>query len=38
VPVDRVLRDAEGVVRARLAQGDVVSCGLCHSLEKSFDR
>lgn len=36
VPVDRVLRDAEGVVRATLAAGEIVSCGLCHSIEKSF--
>jgi len=36
VPVDRVLRDADGVVRARLSAGDIVSCDLCHSLEKSF--
>jgi hypothetical protein len=37
VPVDRVLRDAEGVVRARVSAGDTISCGLCHSIEKSFD-
>lgn len=36
VPVDRVLRDADGVVRATLAAGEIVSCGLCHSIEKSF--
>jgi len=36
VPVDRVLRDAEGNVRASLAAGEMVSCDLCHSLEKSF--
>jgi len=36
VPADRVLRDADGVVRATLARGDIVSCDLCHSLEKSF--
>lgn len=37
VPVDRVLRDADGVVRATLAAGEIVSCGLCHSIEKSFE-
>ena len=37
VPVDRVLRDADGVVRATVAEGDVISCDLCHSLEKSFE-
>lgn len=37
VPVDRVLRDADGVVRATLAAGDIVSCDLCHSLDKSFE-
>ena len=37
VPVDRVLKDAEGKVRATLSAGDIVSCDLCHSLEKSFD-
>jgi len=36
VPVDRVLRDADGVVRATLAAGEIVSCGLCHSISKSF--
>ena len=36
VPVDRVLRDAEGVVRGTIAAGEMVSCDLCHSLEKSF--
>ena len=36
VPVDRVLRDADGVVRATLAAGEIVSCGLCHSIKKSF--
>jgi len=36
-PVDRVLKDADGVVRATLAAGDVVSCDLCHSLGKSFE-
>jgi len=36
VPVDRVLRDADGVVRATVAAGDIISCDLCHSLEKSF--
>lgn len=36
VPVDRVLRDAEGNVRATVAAGEAVSCDLCHSLEKSF--
>ncbi len=37
VPVDRVLRDADGVVRARVSAGDVISCDLCHSLSKSFE-
>jgi len=37
VPVDRVLRDEDGVVRARVSAGTEISCGLCHSLEKSFD-
>ncbi|MCP4255559.1 MAG: hypothetical protein GY775_19565 [Candidatus Scalindua sp.] len=37
VPVDRVLKDAEGKVRATLSAGDIVSCDLCHDLEKSFD-
>ena len=37
VPVDRVLRDADDVVRATLAAGEIVSCDLCHSLEKSFE-
>jgi cytochrome c peroxidase len=37
VPVDRVLRDEDGVVRARLSAGATVSCGLCHSVAKSFD-
>jgi hypothetical protein len=37
VPVDRVLKDADGVVRATLAAGEIVSCGLCHSIEKSFE-
>jgi len=37
VPVDRELRDADGVLRATLAKGDIVSCNLCHSLEKSFE-
>jgi len=37
VPVDRVMRDAEGVVRATLRKGEIVSCDLCHSLEKSFE-
>lgn len=36
VPVDRELRDADGVLRATLNAGDVVSCDLCHSLETSF--
>ncbi|MDX1379839.1 MAG: hypothetical protein R3233_01900 [Xanthomonadales bacterium] len=38
VPVDRVLKDSEGKVRATLAAGEQVACDLCHSLEKSFDR
>lgn len=37
VPVDRVMKDAEGNVRAVLAAGENVSCDLCHSLEKSFE-
>ncbi len=37
VPVNRVLVDADGVVRARLNAGDIVSCGLCHSISKSFE-
>jgi len=37
VPVDCVLRDAYGVVRATVSKGDIISCGLCHSIEKSFD-
>jgi len=37
VPVDRVLKDADGVVRATLAAGEIVSCDLCHSIEKSFE-
>jgi hypothetical protein len=36
VPVARVLRDADGVVRATVAAGETISCDLCHSLEKSF--
>jgi hypothetical protein len=36
VAADRVLRDADGVVRATLSKGEIVSCDLCHSLEKSF--
>jgi hypothetical protein len=37
VPVDRVLRDADGVVRATVAAGDIITCGLCHSIDKSFE-
>ena len=37
VPVDRVLRDADGVVRTTLSKGDIVSCDLCHDLEESFE-
>ena len=37
VPVDRVLTDADGVVRATLLAGDIVSCDLCHDLDKSFE-
>jgi len=37
VPVDRQLRDADGVLRATVSKGDVVSCDLCHSLGKSFE-
>lgn len=37
VPVDRVLKDAEGKVRATVSKGDIVSCDLCHSLDKSFE-
>lgn len=36
VPVDRVLKDDEGQVLVTLNAGDVVSCDLCHSLNKSF--
>ena len=36
VPVDRVLKDADGVIRATLAAGEMVSCDLCHDLDKSF--
>jgi len=35
--VDRVLRDSEGTVRAVVPEGTQISCGLCHSLAKSFD-
>jgi hypothetical protein len=38
VPVNRVLKDGKGRVRATLAAGDVVSCGLCHSVNESFER
>jgi len=37
VPVDRVLKDADGVVRATLLAGEIVSCDLCHDLDKSFE-
>jgi hypothetical protein len=37
VPVDRVLKDADGVIRATLAAGEMVSCDLCHDLDKSFE-
>lgn len=37
VAADRVLRDGEGKLRAILPAGAEVSCGLCHSLAKSFD-
>lgn len=37
-PVDRVLKDREGKVRTTLKAGDIVSCDLCHSLSKSFDK
>jgi hypothetical protein len=37
VPVDRQLGDADGVLRAILSKGDIVSCDLCHSLGKSFE-
>jgi len=37
VPVDRVLKDEDGVVRATVSAGDVIHCGLCHSIEKSFE-
>ncbi|MGA9572539.1 MAG: PKD domain-containing protein [Lysobacterales bacterium] len=37
VPVDRVLRDEEGVVRATVSAGDMITCGLCHSISKSFE-
>ncbi|MCA9253076.1 MAG: PKD domain-containing protein [Phycisphaerales bacterium] len=36
VPVNRILRDGEGRVRATLSAGTIVSCDLCHSLAKSF--
>ena len=36
-PVDRVLKDRKGKVKATLNAGDIVSCDLCHSLAKSFD-
>ena len=36
IPVNRVLRDSEGVVRATLSAGTIVSCDLCHSLDESF--
>ncbi|MCA9774724.1 MAG: hypothetical protein KC466_20055, partial [Myxococcales bacterium] len=34
---NRVMRDAEGQLRAILPAGAEVSCGLCHSVAKSFD-
>ncbi|MDJ0786887.1 MAG: PKD domain-containing protein [Myxococcota bacterium] len=34
---DRVLRDAGGRIRAIVPAGAVISCGLCHSLDESFD-
>ncbi|MCO6435532.1 MAG: PKD domain-containing protein [Phycisphaerae bacterium] len=37
VPVNRVLRDAEGRIRTTLNAGDIVSCDLCHSLGTSFE-
>ncbi|MCB9849442.1 MAG: hypothetical protein H6817_01915 [Phycisphaerales bacterium] len=37
VPVNRILRDAEGRVRVTLSAGDIVSCDLCHSLGTSFE-
>jgi hypothetical protein len=37
VPVDRVLKDADRVVRATLQTGEIVSCDLCHDLDKSFE-
>jgi hypothetical protein len=33
---DRVLRDDEGTVRAIVPEGTAISCGLCHTLAKSF--
>jgi hypothetical protein len=37
VPVDRELRDASGELLATVNAGDIISCDLCHSLDKSFD-
>ncbi len=37
VPVDRELRKKDGELLATLSAGDIVSCDLCHSLNKSFD-
>jgi len=37
VPVDRVLKDADGVIRATIQAGEIVSCDLCHDLDKSFE-
>ena len=37
VPVGRELRDANGTLWATVEAGDIISCDLCHSLEKSFD-
>jgi len=34
---DRVLRDGEGNVRAIVPEGTAISCGLCHTLAKSFE-
>ncbi|MCA8960448.1 MAG: dockerin type I repeat-containing protein [Planctomycetes bacterium] len=36
-PVDRELRDAEGVLRVVVKAGQTISCDLCHSLSTSFE-
>ena len=37
VPVDRELKKKDGKLLAVLLAGEIVSCDLCHSLDKSFD-